>query len=45
MALADADEDAARAGLDSMLERVHLLSLRGELGPALLGAEPTCAAP
>ncbi len=45
MALADADEEAARANLDSLLERVHLLSLRGELGPALLGTEPACAAP
>jgi outer membrane protein TolC len=45
MELADADEDAARASLDSLVERVHLLSLRGELGPALLGAEPGCATP
>ena len=43
MALADADEEATRAGLDSLLERVRLLSLRGELGTALLGAEPPCA--
>jgi outer membrane protein TolC len=45
MALADADEEAARASLDSLVERVHLLSLRGELGPALLGTEPSCATP
>ena len=45
MGLADADEEAARASLDSLVERVHLLSLRGELGPALLGAEPPCAVP
>ena len=44
MALADADEDAARASIDSLVERVRLLSLRGELGPAILGAEPACAA-
>jgi outer membrane protein len=43
MALADADEDAARAGLDSLLERVRLLALRGELSRALLGADPPCA--
>ena len=34
-----------RRAWTSLLERVHLLSLRGELGTALLGAEPTCAAP
>lgn len=45
MALADADDEAAQASLTSLLERVHLLSLRGELGTALLGAEPPCAAP
>ena len=28
----------------SVLERVRLLSLRGELGTALLGAEPACSA-
>jgi outer membrane protein len=44
MALADADTEAAQANLDSLLERVRLLSLRGELGTALLGAEPPCAA-
>jgi outer membrane protein len=44
MALADADTEAAQAYLDSLLERVRLLSLRGELGTALLGAEPPCAA-
>src|SRR5262245_14649140 len=43
MALADADTEAAQANLDSLLERVKLLSLRGELGTALLGAEPPCA--
>ncbi len=43
MALADADAEAARASLESLLERVRLLSLRGELGTALLGAEPPCA--
>jgi outer membrane protein len=43
MALADADTEAAQANLDSLLERVRLLSLRGELGTALLGAEPPCA--
>ena len=45
MALADADDEAAQASLTSLLERVHLLSLRGELGRALLGAEPPCVAP
>jgi outer membrane protein TolC len=45
MALADADDEAAQASLTSLLERVHLLSLRGELGTALLGTEPPCAAP
>jgi len=44
MALADADDEAAQASLVSLLERTHLLSLRGELGTALLGAEPPCAA-
>lgn len=43
MALADADEEAARANLASLLERVRLLSLRGELASALLGVEPPCA--
>lgn len=43
MDLADADEDAAQASIDSMIERVRLLSLRGELGPAILGTEPACA--
>ncbi len=42
MALADADEEAARASLDSLLERVRLLSLRGELATALLGVDPPC---
>lgn len=45
IALADTDEEAARASLDSVLERVRLLSLRGELGTALLGVEPPCAVP
>ena len=45
MNLADADDEAAQASLSSLLERVHLLSLRGELGTALLGAEPPCVAP
>ena len=45
MALADADADAARASLESLLERVRLLSLRGELGASLLGTEPPCAVP
>ncbi len=45
IALADSDEETARASLDSVLERVRLLSLRGELGTALLGAEPPCAVP
>ncbi len=43
IALADSDEEAARASLDSVLERVRLLSLRGELGTALLGVEPPCS--
>ena len=43
MALADADDEAARASLESLLQRAHLLALRGELGPALLGTEPVCA--
>lgn len=38
LALADADEQAAAANLDAVLERVRLLSLRGELAPAVLGA-------
>ena len=42
MELADADEEAARASLSSLLERVRLLSLRGELAQALLGVEPPC---
>ncbi len=42
MALADADEEAARASLTSLLERVRLLSLRGELATALLGSDPPC---
>ncbi len=43
MALADADEEAAQASLTSLLERVRLLSLRGELATALLGFDPPCA--
>ena len=43
MALADADTEAAQSNLSSLLERVRLLSLRGELATALLGAEPPCA--
>ena len=42
MVLADADEDAARAGLSSLLERARLLSLRGELARALIGSDPPC---
>ncbi|HEY1251681.1 MAG TPA: TolC family protein [Thermoanaerobaculia bacterium] len=42
MVLADADEDAARAALSSLLERARLLSLRGELPRALLGIDPPC---
>jgi outer membrane protein TolC len=44
MELADADEETAQANLASLLERARLLSLRGELGTALLGAEPVCSA-
>ncbi len=44
MELADSEEEEARANLDAVLERVRLFSLRGELGTALLGAEPACAA-
>jgi outer membrane protein TolC len=43
MALADADEEAARASLSATLERARLLSLRGDLGGAILGSEPPCA--
>jgi outer membrane protein TolC len=42
--LADADEQAAAANLDSILERVRLLSLRGELVPAITGAPAPCGA-
>ncbi|MEX2386016.1 MAG: TolC family protein [Thermoanaerobaculia bacterium] len=45
LALADADEEAARAELGSVLERVRLLALRGDLSRALLGFDPPCAAP
>lgn len=45
LGLAEADEEAARAGLSALLERARLLSLRGELASALLGAEPPCARP
>jgi len=44
LVLADADEDSARADLNSLLERARLLSLRGELARALLGADPPCLA-
>ncbi len=40
--LADADEEASRADLNSLLERARLLSLRGELARSLLGADPPC---
>jgi outer membrane protein TolC len=42
LALADADEQSAAASLDALLERVRLLSLRGELAPAILGAPAPC---
>jgi outer membrane protein TolC len=42
IALADADEESARVSLGSLLERVRLLSLRGDLTRALLGADPPC---
>ncbi|HEY3169381.1 MAG TPA: TolC family protein [Thermoanaerobaculia bacterium] len=44
MALADADEEAARASLDALEQRVRLLALRGELARSILGSEPPCAA-
>ncbi len=44
IALADADEEAARANLDALEERVKLLALRGELARTILGTEPPCAA-
>lgn len=44
VALADADEESTRASLGSLLERVRLLSLRGDLARALLGADPPCLA-
>jgi outer membrane protein TolC len=40
--LADADEQAAAASLDAILERVRMLSLRGELVPAITGAPEPC---
>ncbi|HEY2796827.1 MAG TPA: TolC family protein [Thermoanaerobaculia bacterium] len=43
--LADADEEASRAALNAVLERARLLSLRGELARALLGADPPCLMP
>ncbi len=43
--LADADEEAVRADLDSLLERARLLSLRGELARALIGTDPPCLVP
>ena len=45
IALADADEQAAAASLDALVERVRLLSLRGELAPAILGGRAPCAGP
>ena len=44
IALADADEESARVSLGSLLERVRLLSLRGDLNRALLGVDPPCPA-
>jgi outer membrane protein TolC len=44
IALADADEEAARANLDALEERIKLLALRGELARTILGAEPPCVA-
>ena len=43
LALSDADEEAAKAALSSLVERVRLLALRGELAAALLGSDPPCA--
>ena len=40
--LADVDEEASRAALNSLLERARLLSLRGELARSVLGADPPC---
>ena len=45
LVLADADEESTRAALGSLLERARLLSLRGELARAVLGADPPCLAP
>jgi len=42
IALADADEQAAAASLDAMVERVRLMSLRGELATAILGTTAPC---
>jgi hypothetical protein len=42
LALADADEQAAATSLDALLERVRLLSMRGELAPSILGAPAPC---
>jgi outer membrane protein TolC len=42
LALADANEEAAATSLDALLERARLLSLRGELAPAILGAPAPC---
>lgn len=44
IALADAEEEAAGTSLDALIERVRLLSLRGELAPAILGAPAPCGA-
>jgi outer membrane protein TolC len=43
MQLSDADEEAARSALSALEERVHLLSLRGELARVVLGSDPPCA--
>ena len=43
IALADADEEAARTSLVALEERVRLLALRGELSRTVLGVEPSCA--
>jgi hypothetical protein len=40
--LADADEQSAASNLDAILERVRLLSLRGELVPAIIGTPGPC---
>jgi outer membrane protein TolC len=40
--LADADEQTSAASLDALLQRVRLLSLRGELAKTILGAPAPC---